>query len=145
MIRAFAASILITLTVLALGCPGIVVEVPPIDVEPPAVDIPPIEVPAPFDCNTFTQGGCSSGQFCHASGSCRSKFGNNHACLANRECQSNICSLGFCAECTKHSQCESNEWCDAFGDCRSKWNNGHTCLSKAECRSGRCCFGFCCG
>jgi hypothetical protein len=99
---------------------------------------------------------CHSNEFCTAGvldvvrDSCKAKKAHGATCTDKRQCATDRCSWGFCAdadECRSESDCGSSQYC---GDpisgkrkCKELLAHGHTCTRADQCATGRCSWGFC--
>lgn len=92
---------------------------------------------------------CSSAQYCGdpvaGKRSCKALKAHGAACTAARQCATNRCSWGFCAdpdECMSNTDCASGQYC---GDpvlgkrtCKALKSKGQACTRSIQCRSGSC-------
>jgi hypothetical protein len=99
---------------------------------------------------------CKSDEFCTAGvldlarNVCKAKKSHGATCTNKRQCQSDRCAWGFCAdadECQADSDCGRGNFC---GDpisgkrtCKARLSDGSLCTKDDQCRAGRCKSGFC--
>lgn len=93
---------------------------------------------------------CTTGILNLARNVCKPKLDRGAACTSQRQCGSDRCSWGVCAdadECQSASDCGSGNYC---GDpisgkrtCKSLQAHGQTCTRAEQCATGRCSWGFC--
>jgi len=99
---------------------------------------------------------CNANEFCTAGvldlkrNVCKEKKPKGDTCTDKRQCASDRCSVGHCAdpdECQSDSDCASGNYC---GDpiagkrtCKTKLNDGSICTKAEQCQAGRCKTGFC--
>ena len=99
---------------------------------------------------------CKDDEFCTAGvldltrNVCKAKKALGSTCTNKRQCASDRCNLGFCAEA---DQCQSDPECGAgnyCGDpvsgqrkCKAKLADGALCTKSEQCQAGRCKTGFC--
>lgn len=99
---------------------------------------------------------CAKSEFCTAGvldlkkNTCKPKKAHGETCTDKRQCATNRCSWGFCAdadECKAESDCPSNQYC---GDpvsgkrtCKALKSHGQACTDKDQCATNRCSWGFC--
>jgi hypothetical protein len=99
---------------------------------------------------------CDANEFCTAGvldlkrNVCQAKKAQGVSCTNKRQCTSDRCSWGHCAdpdECQADADCGSGNYC---GDpiagkrtCKAELSNGALCTKDAQCQAGRCKTGFC--
>jgi hypothetical protein len=99
---------------------------------------------------------CGETEFCTAGipdfkeNVCKPKKNKGETCTTQRQCASDRCFAGFCAEadeCQSDSGCAKGEYC---GDpiagkrsCKPLKVHGQTCTAASQCATGRCAWGFC--
>lgn len=99
---------------------------------------------------------CNTDEFCTAGvlditrNVCNKKKSHGQTCTDKRQCSSDRCSWGFCAdadECKSSSDCKSEQYC---GDpisgkqtCKDLKPHGAGCTKADQCSTGRCSWGFC--
>jgi hypothetical protein len=99
---------------------------------------------------------CEADEFCTAGilnlarNICKPKLDRGTLCTSKRQCVSDRCSVGQCAdadECQADADCGAGNYC---GDpiagkrtCKAKLNNGSICAKAEQCQAGRCKTGFC--
>lgn len=99
---------------------------------------------------------CADGEFCTAGilnltrNVCKPKSDRGTLCTTKRQCASDRCSWGVCAdpdECRADADCGSGNYC---GDpisgkrtCKDKLSDGSVCIKDQQCQAGRCKTGFC--
>ncbi|HJU03736.1 MAG TPA: Dickkopf N-terminal cysteine-rich domain-containing protein [Nitrospiraceae bacterium] len=99
---------------------------------------------------------CEADEFCTAGilnlarNICKPKLDKGTVCTNKRQCDSDRCSFGVCAdpdECRADSDCGAGEYC---GDpisgkrtCKTKLADGALCTKDDQCQAGRCKTGFC--
>lgn len=99
---------------------------------------------------------CEEGEFCTAGllnlarNICKPKSDRGTLCTSKRQCASDRCSWGVCAdpdECREDTDCGTGNYC---GDpisgkriCKDKLSDGALCTKDEQCRAGRCKTGFC--
>ena len=99
---------------------------------------------------------CEDGEFCTAGilnlarNICKPKSDRGTLCTTKRQCASDRCSWGVCAdadECRADSDCGAGNYC---GDpisgkrtCKDKLSDGSVCTKDEQCQAGRCKAGFC--
>lgn len=99
---------------------------------------------------------CATGEFCSNTGldprknSCQVKKSRGTACTDKRQCSSDRCSWGFCAdpdECRADSDCSGGAYCgdpvSGKRSCKTLKSHGQACTNAAQCSTGRCSWGFC--
>ncbi|MBN1205567.1 MAG: membrane dipeptidase [Myxococcaceae bacterium] len=99
---------------------------------------------------------CADSEFCTAGipdfkeNVCKAKKSKGGTCTTQRQCASDRCSAGFCAEadeCRSEADCTSSQYC---GDpiagkrtCKELKAHGQACTNATQCSTGRCSWGFC--
>jgi microsomal dipeptidase-like Zn-dependent dipeptidase len=99
---------------------------------------------------------CAETEFCTAGiadlkeNVCKAKKSKGETCSTQRQCESDRCSAGFCAEaheCQSDAGCEKGEFC---GDpisgrrtCKALKAHGQGCTKDLQCATNRCAWGFC--
>jgi microsomal dipeptidase-like Zn-dependent dipeptidase len=99
---------------------------------------------------------CGPSEYCTAgipalnTKSCEAKKTHGALCTDKRQCKTDRCSWGFCAdadECRSSTDCGSGQYC---GDpisgkrtCKELKGHGQGCTDKSQCQSNRCSWGFC--
>ncbi len=99
---------------------------------------------------------CANTEFCTAGipdfkeNVCKAKKSKGETCTTQRQCASDRCFAGFCAEadeCQSDAACAKGEYC---GDpiagkrsCKPLKVHGQTCTAASQCATGRCSWGFC--
>lgn len=99
---------------------------------------------------------CEDGEFCTAGilnlarNVCKPKLDRGTLCTTKRQCASDRCSWGVCAdpdECRADADCRTGNYC---GDpisgkrtCKDKLSDGALCTKDEQCQAGRCKTGFC--
>jgi hypothetical protein len=99
---------------------------------------------------------CEEGEFCTAGilnlarNICKAKADRGTLCTTKRQCASDRCSWGVCAdpdECREDTDCGTGNYC---GDpisgkrtCKDKLSDGALCTKDEQCQAGRCKTGFC--
>lgn len=99
---------------------------------------------------------CEEGEFCTAGilnlarNICKPKLDRGTLCTTKRQCASDRCSWGVCAdpdECRADADCGAGNYC---GDplsgkrtCKDRLSEGALCTKDEQCQAGRCKTGFC--
>ena len=99
---------------------------------------------------------CNANEFCTAGvldltrNVCKEKKSQGSTCTNKRQCASDRCNLGICADpdqCQTDGDCSSGDFC---GDpisgkrtCKAKLSDGSVCTKGEQCKAGRCKTGFC--
>jgi hypothetical protein len=93
---------------------------------------------------------CTAGVLDLARNVCQQKKAHGATCTNQRQCASDRCAWGFCAdadECRSGSDCTSGQYC---GDpisgkrtCKALYGHGHTCTKAEQCATNRCSWGLC--
>jgi microsomal dipeptidase-like Zn-dependent dipeptidase len=99
---------------------------------------------------------CPSGQFCTAGiadfteNTCKPKKERGSTCSTKRQCQSDRCSWGVCAdpdECRANGDCANGQFCgdpiSGKRSCKDLKARGALCTAAAQCASSRCSWGVC--
>jgi len=99
---------------------------------------------------------CASHQFCTAGipnlgpNVCKPKKGRGELCTTKRQCTSDRCAWGVCAdadECRADGDCASSQYCgdpiSGKRSCKPLKAHGQTCTNAAQCATKRCSWGFC--
>lgn len=99
---------------------------------------------------------CSAGQFCTAGipdfkdNVCKPKNPHGTPCSTKRQCQSDRCAWGMCAdadECRADSDCPSGNYCGdpiaGKAKCKALLDKGKACTKDAQCASNKCSLFFC--
>ena len=114
----------------------------------------------PNDLDTGTScaedSNCSAGQYCTAGildltkDTCKPKKAHGETCTSKRQCTSDRCSWGFCAdadECMAESDCSSSQYCgdpiSGKRSCKAEKSHGQGCTADVQCATNRCSWGFC--
>jgi len=99
---------------------------------------------------------CANSEYCARKGLdvrkniCKTKLSHGKACTDKRQCSTNRCSWGFCAdadECQSSSDCLSGQYCgdpiSGKQSCKTLKSRGQTCTKASQCSTNRCSWGFC--
>jgi Dickkopf N-terminal cysteine-rich region len=99
---------------------------------------------------------CKANEFCTTGvldltrNVCKEKKAHGATCTDKRQCTSDRCAWGYCAdpdECQADTDCAAGNYC---GDpisgkrtCKARLNDGALCTKDDQCKAGRCKTGFC--
>lgn len=99
---------------------------------------------------------CTKGNFCTAGipdlkeNACKPKKERGATCTTKRQCVSDRCAWGICAEadeCRSNADCKNGEYCGdpiaGKATCKGLLAKGKACTKGAQCASGKCSFFTC--